>query len=196
MTNKPLIVLLSGKQGSGKSAAAGTLRTYFDGYGFRVFRVRFAEPIYQMHDAVWDLMQSYGFQKPEIKDGPLLQLLGTEWGRNTRDKDIWAKACLYRVSKFMHNNALITIEDCRFENEFDMFPDAVKIRLIADPEIRKARCSMWRKNYMHASEIDLDNYEAEGRFDLVVDTGLESKEVNHQKIIDFCRERLTSHDCG
>jgi hypothetical protein len=66
---------------------------------------------------------------------------------------------------------LFIVSDCRFRNEFDGFPDAFKVRLECDRDIRKSRCSQWRENDTHISETDLDGYAEEGKFDCVIDTG-------------------------
>jgi hypothetical protein len=62
------------------------------------------------------------------------------------------------------------IGDCRFENEFDAFPHALRVRLGCPEEVRKSRCSMWRENTQHPSEIGLDKYAKEGWFDLYLHT--------------------------
>ena len=185
-----LIVLISGKQGSGKTTAAQYVRNYFDELDFKTYRMRFAEPLYRMHDKIYEVMQEYGFEKPTIKDGPLLQLLGTEWGRNTIDKDIWAKACFNKVSKVVGENIIVTIEDCRFENELDIFPNALKIRLVASPNVRRKRCLAWRENETHPSEMGLDEYLQNGHFNLIVDTDVSSKQETQQRIIEACRYRM------
>lgn len=185
-----LIVLISGKQGSGKTTAAQYIRNYFDELDFETHRMRFAEPLYKMHNKIYEVMQEYGFKKPPIKDGPLLQLLGTEWGRNTIDKDIWAKACFNKVSKVVGENVVVTIEDCRFENELDIFSNALKIRLVASPSARRERCSAWRENETHQSEIGLDEYEKNGGFDLIINTALNTKIATQRTCIEACRYRM------
>ena len=69
----------------------------------------------------------------------------------------------------------------RFKNEFaafDKFKDLpnfpiLRVRLECDRDIRKARRGdKWRDNETHASEVDLDGYVTEGKFDLIVDTGV------------------------
>jgi hypothetical protein len=62
------------------------------------------------------------------------------------------------------------VADCRFQNEFDAFPEALRVRLTASEDVRRTRTNSWRENTSHPSEIDLDGYEAEGKFDLVFDT--------------------------
>ena len=67
-------------------------------------------------------------------------------------------------------NLLITIDDCRFENEFHAFPDALRVRLTCDKAVRKERCSEWRENDKHLSETSLDGFSKENMFDLNLGT--------------------------
>lgn len=48
----------------------------------------------------------------------LAQTLGTQWGRELVDKDIWVKAAAHRIEiELGHVKGLIVIPDVRFENE-------------------------------------------------------------------------------
>lgn len=121
-------------------------------------------------------MADMGMKSPHKKDGPLLQFLGTEWGRKTYGDAVWVNALRGRVEieKLKRNNdaaRLITIiSDCRFENEFDAFPEALRIRLVCSEAERKLRAEMWRENTQHPSETGLDLYAAHGKFDLMFNT--------------------------
>lgn len=169
------VILVSGKQGSGKTTLAQALVHKFEQAGEVAMRVRFASTIYEMHDAIKRIAFQYGIPCEE-KEGSLLQFLGTEWGRKLKGDDIWVKA-LKKKMENMHQNMqpIFIIEDCRFKNELSAFPDAFKIRLRADEEIRKSRADGWRGNTQHQSEIDLDDVPITV-FDLVVNTGPYKKE--------------------
>lgn len=172
-----MIVLLSAKQGGGKTTTADRVSAKLKEEGLDVFRTRFAEPLYQMHDKVRSVLNDYGYQPYdyEVKDGPLLQLLGTEWGR-AMDQNIWVKLCKLGADAFVQgsrdseNTPVVIIDDCRFKNEFEAFPDALKIRLECPEEIRKQRAEMWRDRTNHPSEIDLDDWI--DRFDSIYRTDL------------------------
>lgn len=172
------IVLLSGQQGSGKTSLQKELtETWYRTHGKGAVCVNFADILYEMHDAVLAILYRYWPRRQLVKDGPLLQVLGTDWGRNTIDKEIWVK-CLQKKIEIQqrhdflpeNENDLVIVGDCRFENEVDAFPDALRVRLECDEPVRKARCSMWRDNVYHPSEIGLDQYSAFGKFDLYLDT--------------------------
>lgn len=172
------ILLISGKQGAGKTSLqneiANSWQWKLQDPGSRAIEINFADIIYSMHDFCIGKLHSY-YPRDIKKDGPLLQLLGTEWARNTIDKNIWVNVLKARIKELsLHNshykNILFIIGDCRFENEFDGFPEALKVRLEAAEHVRQQRCSAWRDRTDHPSEIGLDKYSQEGRFDLLFET--------------------------
>lgn len=157
-----MIILLSGKQGSGKTTLAkALLKKINSNPETYAHHHTFADAIYQMHDFCWGLLKDHGFSMPFIKDGYLLQMLGTEWGRTKIDKDIWIKILKSKITKaaamspkgFKHYHI---VSDCRFKNEIEAFPNAITVRLDCDEDIRRERVAMWRANTDHISEIDLD----------------------------------------
>lgn len=179
------IILISGPQGSGKSTITEALRKSLEARKYwEAIELRFASAIYQMHDAIRDYMRSLGFHAPE-KMGDLLQYLGTDFGRKNFGDDVWVNC----VKSLIHNiqvtrdqlsthaeaqgikeNLAILISDCRFRNEFDAFPEALRVRLQAPELVRKARAEAWRENTKHPSEVDLDSYAESGKFDLYLNT--------------------------
>ena len=122
-----------------------------------------------MHDAVLEVLRRYGFER-EL-DKRLLQLLGTEWGRNVVDSSIWVKCLLADAQRYEDAGMeYLVIDDCRFQNEFQALrkKGAIQIRLECSEVARKARCSQWRETTTHQSEIDLDD--CVDQFDLVINT--------------------------
>lgn len=188
------VVLISGKQGSGKSSLADNLRTAIYQRkikGLFPHRLNFADVIYEMHDSILGLMKFHGVKLPhEEKDGDLLQLLGTDWGRNKIGPDVWVQVAQSKVKKIieMRNyesaKHVFIFGDCRFENEVKSFQNALTVRLACPVKERKARVSMWRENQMHASEISLDAFALSGQFDFnfVTASGFDS--------IEHCTELL------
>jgi dephospho-CoA kinase len=174
---KTKIILLSGQQGSGKTTLMNALKRYFTAMGTRTQDVIFADTIYKIHDYAINLLEQRGVKRDIVKDGKLLQLLGTEWGRETLGEDIWVRCLMGEIERLQRvtgdANTVFIVSDCRFENEFDGVPGAFKVRLEASREVRKARCSQWRENDTHRSEIDLNKYAREGKFDCYVDTELD-----------------------
>lgn len=170
------IVLISGKQGSGKSTLADGLEKVAQAHGYMPYRTRFAKVLYEMHDAVCAVAKKYGIPVKEPKEGELLQWIGTEWGRNTKGENVWVDALKSdiagRIALANTDDAAyggwppeklcIIIDDMRFPNELYAFNrpefNVTKVRLEATKEARKARCSYWRENDQHPSEIALDEY--------------------------------------
>lgn len=179
---KHKILLISGKQGSGKDTLANQLIHHFQHHGnVNAQTFKFAEVIYKIHDFALNYMEALGFKITEEKDGPLLQYLGTEWGRKRFGHDVWVRTAMRRIDSWQKeqekilevDETLAIITDCRFTNELEGFPDAYKIRLECAEEIRKERRGFtWRDNVNHPSEVDLDWCVEAGKFDLVIDTGV------------------------
>lgn len=175
-------LVLSGLQGSGKTTTANLVRRWAEDQGWTAINLKFADPLYEMHEAVRSVALEYKLPMAK-KDGKLLQLLGTEWGRQTFGEDVWVNATKEAVARMVGywetkgiKNGLVIIDDCRFPNEFHNFFDALRVRLVADRGIRMARTESWRNNEEHPSETALNGFE--DRFDLVLDTGKQSaKEV-------------------
>jgi dephospho-CoA kinase len=173
------IILISGTQGSGKSTTAALAGEALKKIGWNVKQGIFAETIYQFHDHIITMMNYYGFPFKEAKHRKLLQFLGTEFGRETYGDNVWASICrkkAYDWFEEMENEghtapACFIISDCRFENEFDIFPEALRVRLFAPEHIRRERVSKWGGSN-HPSEIGLDSYSVCGRFDRYYDTHL------------------------
>lgn len=182
-----LVILISGKQGSGKSTlAAGLLCGLTKQKECFVRTMKFADPLYHLQREIRTVMKRYGEDIPE-KDGALLQLLGTEWGRKTRGDDVWVRILQRRLAKesdadllFSNEHQITLVDDARFENEITAFDfinglDVFKIRLVANETARKKRADSWRDNTNHPSETGLDNYKG---FDITICTdGSDEKET-------------------
>lgn len=166
------IIILSGKMGSGKTTISNHLKLRAKQLGFEYIGVeKFASVLYELHDILLNKMETYTGKPRLKKDGTLLQLLGTEWGRKQYGEDVWANILKNKIYKNDSSKKLVIIDDCRFENEFNAFPEALRVRLKAPEEERKKRADAWRENTNHPSETGLDEYEQMGKFDVVLYTG-------------------------
>ncbi len=181
------IILLSGRQGAGKSTHARAIVDELTHQGYVVFPMKFAATLYEIHDEVRRILREKGIDELKGIDGPLLQLLGTEWGRKTRGENIWVNAAKADVDKFTFkvNTAgkkpVFVFDDCRFPNELSAWGDkSFRIRLEAPEDIRMVRAEKWRDNTEHPSETSLDGI-SDALFNLVVHTAFD-KEINQAQV--------------
>ena len=116
-----MLIAFSGLAGSGKTTAASHL---VEAHNF--VRLRFAEPLKAMLKVLIEPAGDVdrwidGDYKEKVH--PLLnctprhamQTLGTEWGRNCIDTDLWVRLAINRI---MRMNRDVVIDDVRFESEF------------------------------------------------------------------------------
>lgn len=114
-----MIIGLTGKKGSGKSTVAGML---CEKYGYHL--MSFATPIKDMLMAMGlteDEIYSVELKEKTIErfgksPREMLQLLGTEFGRNLIADDIWVRVLEEKIEPSDH----IVIDDVRFRNEAEM----------------------------------------------------------------------------
>lgn len=166
---KSIVILISGKQGSGKTTLAHEIEKRLEEQDIRSRQITFAAPLYEMQSAVLGVCESYGITVRK-KYGSLLQFLGTEFGRKEFGENVWVDMARAKIEEYERlglghgiANAYL-ISDCRFPNEYSSFPDAVRVRLDCPAEVRRARIEKtpgqnWREDQNHPSEIGLDYVE-------------------------------------
>lgn len=180
-----LIIQISGKMGSGKTTLGKAIeKVLLRHQSIAVVQLTYATELYRMHDFCLGVLKDAGVQNLPKKDGNLLQLLGTEWGRQNVSEDVWVILLKRQIQKFVEmknwaKKTVFVISDCRFRNEFDAFPDALTIRLVADRETRKIRCESWRERDNHPSETDLDEYSFQKKFKMYFETSKAENTPEH-----------------
>jgi hypothetical protein len=142
-----------GKMRSGKDEAATYIKNV---YGGRI--LKFADPLYEIEAAIFNIV---GVPIPEdkAKRRRLLQFIGTEWGRQTIDDNIWANIMDNKLSNLdlLSYPVLNLVTDVRFPNEIEVLrKHNFKIIRIHRPE--SFRIMAGATNIDHPSETSLDNY--------------------------------------
>ena len=166
---KPLRIAFAAKQRSGKDAAAEFILRFHQGS-----IKKFADPLYDLMYMIQDRLSL-----PKEKDRLLLQVLGTDWGRE-RNPNIWLDALFNEIEKDKNSRDAIIITDARFNNEFEACKQHgfTLVKISARDDVRLARGADTRP---HASEVDMDEYTA---YDYVIENN-GSLESFHDKLIDM-----------
>jgi molybdopterin-guanine dinucleotide biosynthesis protein len=163
-----MIVLVSGKMGSGKTTLCEKLATISRQRGYAISRVSFEEPIYRAHDAAISIMNASGWNIDQ--DIHLIRALRDEWlHKHHEGKLIDMVKTQCQNFSAANKKAVLVVDDMRFKNQFDAFPDAVKIRMVCDEPVRRSR-AVWWGHQDHESETGLDEYQEMTKFDLIIET--------------------------
>ena len=149
-----MIIGMAGPARSGKDTAAEILVSKFN-FG----AIGFADPIKRMIATMLGETTEW-IENPAIKDTVLpnirfsprflMQTIGTEWGRETLDKDVWVRVAMRSMDKILnlYHRKGVVFTDVRFENE------ATQIRNIGG-----VICHITRPGqdyvHAHASEIGI-----------------------------------------
>lgn len=141
-----MIIALTGKMGSGKTTALEIMRKFMD---FRY--VKFAAPLYQLQEEIYKYLD-LPYEPGKLKDRRLLQVLGTDWGRNY-DSNIWVNAWEKEVRKAYDAGWNVITDDCRFLNE------AEKVNSLGGfiIKIEGPQRGEFLSGQSHASESEIDD---------------------------------------
>ena len=131
LQQKPSLVALGGLAGSGKTEVANYLVSEL---GYK--RVKFADPLKDMVRALLPSQEETGISKEEFIEGRfkekpcmylggktprhVMQTLGTEWGRDLIDSDLWVDNAYRRINMLLNQNHSVVVDDVRFPNELIM----------------------------------------------------------------------------
>lgn len=152
----PIRVAFCGAMRTGKDTGSDYLTA-----NLRGVKLKFADPLYAMMHAVQDVAGM-----PHKKDGKLLQILGTEWGRETIDQNIWVNLFEREVKRLDAEadeagrpRPNIFVSDARFTNEFEKLKSmGFTLVLLKRPkrlrEAAEVGATVTKRNTNHASERD------------------------------------------
>lgn len=145
------VIGLFGPQQVGKSTLAGAMAGRFTNFK----REKFAGKLYELAETFYGTLP-FDKEEPRPESGgkslrEFLQILGTEFGRNSLYDRVWVDALLRKVER-NHAAGLVTIvDDMRFQNEYD----ALK-------EVGCTMVEISREGYgpvgQHASEMEWQNF--------------------------------------
>lgn len=114
------LIGISGAKGSGKDTFASMLLEY-NSSSINIRTMAFADPIYDMVAVM--LGRTVAELKVMKREGSalrhMLQTLGTEWGRNLIDNNVWVDVTKKRIESISSEYDYIILTDVRFENEAD-----------------------------------------------------------------------------
>jgi len=114
--------------------------------------LKFADPMYAIHDFAVNLLGLEGKQRR------LLQLIGTEWGRETLGESFWIDQ-FQRTLEQTPGNVFVT--DCRFPNEAERLK-ALGFTLIGVTRPEDQRIAAGASSQNHASEIHIPDIPVDG----------------------------------
>lgn len=172
---KNMIIGIHAKKQSGKTTVANYL---FREHEFD--KLSFAEPLYTMFQSMCDAYDDYIVfsnekstydwmkENKEVVHPELgfslrkaLQTLGTEWGRNMMDADLWTKILRRRLEirhqelSVLNITYRIVIDDVRFENEYEVLKEFGESKGIPTKLVVLTRDTEIAKKDGHASESGL-----------------------------------------
>ena len=173
------VITISGKAQHGKDTFANMLKEQIEQKGKTAQIVKFA-------DGVKEIAREKGWNGEKDNNGRvLLQFIGTEWGRQQIDKNIWVK----KAENKFQNVDYVLIPDCRFENEANYFADngyeQVNIRVVRINYDGSEYQTLNSKQQKHPSETGLDNFEFNY---VIVAKNLEHLEYSATKVFNQLEE--------
>lgn len=181
------IIAICGKAGSGKDYIASNyiipyIKNVLKG---TVVQLSFADQMKVNVMTKYDISYKDLYETKTQETRKLLQLEGTELGRNVHGQDIWIKYYNNWV-KVLKNRGIDYIITCdlRFQNEFNYLKNkhSIIIKLVA-PERHHNRIfkesdgnmDIYNQFKNHISECDLDNT-LDDNFDLVINNDTDTNE--------------------
>ncbi|HUS88584.1 MAG TPA: hypothetical protein VMW91_04295 [Desulfosporosinus sp.] len=183
------VLLISGKQGSGKSA----LRRAICDNIVNAVHVSLATPIRMIcryfGDGVDEVNETYELGMDiDVETRQVLNFIATQWGRSV-DPQIWAKCAVHKLKTLqtgwkwddsqIDSKFMAVLDDFRFKNEVELISKHFTVRTLrleCQQHVRNQRAKYWG-DPDHISETDLDSG---FQFDAVIDSSQPVHETHRQ----------------
>jgi energy-coupling factor transporter ATP-binding protein EcfA2 len=151
-----MIIAFSGTMGSGKSTAVEALK-FLTKDTHKVHLVKFAQPLYDMQEMIYRRIASV-HTRPEdfVKDRKLLQWLGSDWGRDTIQKDLWVSLWKAEAAAKAAEGYLVVCDDLRFDNEAQAVQDLGGVMVKINAKSIQDRSVVTNGIANHSSEQGVD----------------------------------------
>lgn len=148
-TTNCLVIGIIGRKKCGKNTVAQYIENFSE---YKVFNLAFADDIKQICTNLFDFPNETFFYNENLKEiihidycdftpREILQKFGNDCIKKTFGKDFWIKKIQRKINSIIENHKnqkiLITLSDCRFENEIRFLLNFYNTKLIyIDSEIR------------------------------------------------------------
>lgn len=176
------VICISGKAQNGKDTTAGLMKEILEAKNQRVLIAHFGDLVKYICKTFfgWD-------GKKDERGRTLLQYVGTDKIRAV-SPDYWVDFIVNILSIFKDEWDYVLIPDCRFPNEYEIFPhygfDTALVR-IERPEFVSPLTSEQQK---HPSETALDNYPYD--FTIVNNGGLDDLKAGVNVALEIVDRKL------
>ena len=150
---RSIIIGIAGKAGSGKTTLANFLKTEFENRQRKACIINYGDLVKFIAKEYFN----WSGEKDEIGRS-LLQKVGTEYGRNKTDENIWTDIVIKCSGVLENEYNVIIVADCRFPNEIERWEKLGK-EMISIKIIRgEYENNLTQEQKAHASETALDSY--------------------------------------
>jgi hypothetical protein len=166
-----MIIALTGQMGSGKSTALDIIKSRKE-----AMYVKFAQPLYDLQTTIYNEL-GLDLNSVKGKDRRLLQVLGTDWGRD-KDPNIWVNAWQKKVLNLGGLGYDVITDDCRFINEAEKIKEMGGIII----KIQGPQRGEFITGTSHASEADITKINAD--YTIINDGTLSELETKIDKVLE------------
>lgn len=151
-----MIIGFSAGMGAGKTTAIECVQFLLKDTKQKIAVVKFAQPLYDMQEFIYRRISSVHERPADfVKDRKLLQWLGTDWGRDSINQNLWVNIWKAEALAKQKEGYLVLCDDVRFDNEaVELIKlDGIVVKINADFAKERITTANGLKN--HASEAGI-----------------------------------------